>query len=277
MLCSTLSRFQGGIWGLLIPQHLSQLPEERNLVNFLAILQAKTLIESGNLDSIESKVTKNLTTSQLALANLPLILLFHDSPQLLKEKLTETVDKLNKPTETLKELLIWGKAIALGMRGKLEPQQLSEALLQENSQTILEQQIELIASYLKQDYSLTQVIYQLSRRRQPEQTPIALALYCFLFTPTDLASGITRAYYGGYQAEITSALTGVLGGVYNGYQSVPLKLRLGTSPSIANQLYTAWCGATPIVSGILLTQAIAISGSLQKRSQLQIISQVDSP
>lgn len=286
MLCSTLSRFQGGICGSLIPESLMTLPEDQeNLncsANTLAIFWSKSLIESDDSNLTNYRSLENLTTSEMAIASLPLILFGHESSQLLTEKLT----LLKQSPETLTELLIWGKAIALAMRGTFTPVELLEELLKEKTQTKLEQQLEQIINYLKQNYSLTQVVQQLSRRKEPQETAMAIALYCFAYTPTDFALGINRAIYSGYQPAITSALTGALIGVYNGYQNIPLSLRINldrhctwqTSRKIAGKLYARWCGVAQPVSESWFSSAPAIAqaASLQTRPQLKIISQRDS-
>lgn len=277
MLYSTLSRFQGAICGSTI---------SLTFLNQLVIFQAKSLIESGTLDLNNIKSLEKLTTSQIAIASLPLILFFHESPQLLTEKLTAIVTQINKPAETLQELLIWGKALALALQEKLQPQNLIAQLLQSNTQTKLEQQLEQIQTYLEQDLSLHQVVGKLSRRKEQEQTPLALAIYCFAFTPEDFNLATSRANLSNYQREITVSLTGILAGVYNGYHGIPLKLRLSLeqdsqgqiSNTIARQLYASWCGITEFgsTSGQQSTQAIATTGLIQGRTQLKIISQQNS-
>jgi hypothetical protein len=277
MLYSTLSRFQGAICGSTIsPSFLNQL----------VIFQAKSLIESGTLDFNNIKSLEKLTTSQIAIASLPLILFFHESPQLLTEKLTAIVTQINKPAETLQELLIWGKALALALQEKLQPQNLIAQLLQSNTETKLEQQLEQVQTYLEQDLSLHQVVGKLSRRKEQEQTALALAIYCFAFTPEDFNLATSRASLGNYQRETTVTLTGILAGVYNGYHGIPLKLRLSLeqdykgqiSTTIARQLYASWCGITEFGSTGWQkpTQAIAITGLIQPRTQLKIISQQNS-
>lgn len=277
MLYSTLSRFQGAICGSTIsPSFLNQL----------VIFQAKSLIESGRLDLDNIKSLEKLTTSQIAIASLPLILFFHESPQLLTEKLTAIVTQINKPAETLQELLIWGKALALALQEKLQPQNLIAQLLQSKTQTKLEQQLEQVQTYLEQDLSLHQVVSKLSRVKEQEQTALALAIYCFAFTPEDFHLATSRANLSNYQREITVTLTGILAGVHNGYHGIPLKLRLSLeqdykgqiSTTIARQLYASWCGITEfgLTGWQKPTQAIAITGLIQPRTQLKIISQQNS-
>ncbi|TVQ47845.1 MAG: ADP-ribosylglycohydrolase family protein [Gloeocapsa sp. DLM2.Bin57] len=275
MLYSTLSRFQGAIWGSL---NITQ----SDILSELMIKQTKNLIESGDLNIKQMEGLANLTISQMAVATLPVLLFFHDSPQLLTNKLTAIITKLNQTTETLQELLTWSKAISLALTEQLEPQDLLKQLLQENSQTKLTEQLEQVQSYLEQNLSLNQVVNKLSRLKQPE-TAIALAIYCFLFTPQDFNLAINRAKQSKYQPEITQALTGALTGVYNGYHNIPLQLRLSLqqnhqqriSITIASQLYASWCGITPtgLANWQQTSQTIAQPGLIQPRKQLKIISQ----
>jgi len=277
MLHSTLSRFQGALCGSVIaPTFLNQL----------VIFQAKSLIESGTLDLSNLKSLEKLTISQIAVASLPVILFFHENPQLLTEKLTAIVTQINKPAETLQELLIWGKALALALQEKLQPQNLIAQLLESKTQTKLEQQLQQIQTYLEQDLSLHQVVSKLSRVQGQEQTALALAIYCFAFTADDFNLATSRASLINYQPEITASLTGILSGVYNSYQGIPLKLRLSgqqdsqvqISSTIARQLYASWCGITEfgLTSWQQSTRAIAATGLIQPRTQLKIISQQNS-
>lgn len=280
MLYSTLSRFQGALWG-----SLGTTLGKSTVLNELVISQTKNLIESGELTPKQIKSLANLTTSQMAVATLPLILFCHESPQLLRAKLNEIVTKLELPTETLLELLIWGKAISLALTEKLQPETLIKQLLATQQPTQLTEQLEKVQSYLEQNISLHQVLYRLSRLKQ-QQTAIAIAIYCFLFTPQDFSLATKRAAQSTYQPEITQTLTGILAGVYKGYHNIPLKLRLFLSQNpqqqiritLATQLYASWCGITPtaIASKQTSTQAIAKPGLIQHREQLKIISQQET-
>ncbi len=280
MLYSTLSRFRGAIWG-----SLTGASGKSTRLSELVISQSKNLIESGALTTDQVQSLADLTISQMAVATIPLILFSHESTQLLTSKLTKIVTKLEQPAETLAELLIWGKIISLALTEKLQPQNLIKQILTTQQSTGLTEQLEKVQSYLEQDMSLHQVVYRLSRSKQP-QTAIALAIYCFLFSPSDFSLCTKRAAQSTYQPEITQTLTAILAGVYNGYHNIPLQLRLSLpqnpqlqiSITIATQLYASWCGITPtgLASEQPVTLAIAKPGLIQPREQLKIISQPET-
>jgi len=283
---STLNRFQGAICGSLIALDYNQFHKPEIRLSYLGetmLWQAQSLIYSGELDLSVIENIDKITTGKMAVIILPLILYCHEDNQLLTDKLTKTLDKLNQPPDMLKELLIWAKAIALAFREKQQVQELIPQLLSTNSQTKLEQQLRQVHSYWQQNNSLRQITVKLSSLKQTEQIPLSLALYCFAVGGGDFTITVTRAGLTNYQPELTIALTGALLGVYKGYQSIPLQLRLSLqkyakiqeATAIANKLYASWCGVTQtsLSQWLKPIQAIAAPGLIQSRSQLNIISQ----
>jgi hypothetical protein len=283
---SLLNRFQGAICGSLLAEKLAGV-EYGSFASQLGIEQAQSLIKFGDINLDYYLELENPSSSEIALASLPLILFFHENNQLLTDQLSKIGANLPNSAEILPEVLLWSKAIALALTENLIPSQLIAQLLTSNNSPLVAQQLQEIHSCLEQDLSLKTVVTKLSRQKQPINRAIALALYCFAFSPQDFSISITRARLSGYHSPVTSALTAALAGAYNGYQNIPLTMRLSISQdpqlqntnNIAKQLFSAWCGVYKPMNHPTLPnhQSVASSNIIQRRCELKLISQVNEP
>ncbi|MGK7877829.1 MAG: ADP-ribosylglycohydrolase family protein [Xenococcaceae cyanobacterium] len=301
MRYSLLSRFQGGLLGSIIGETLvSNYPgQDEKLSNWskIGISATESLIGSGKIDRTDwqqichrQKVFEDFkntaNSTEVALATLPVAIFFHESPSLLREQLQHLREIWQHSAEASEDVLIWWYAIALALREKLHASQFITQILDhlEQRSTSLVQQLEQVQTFLAQGTPLEQVVPQLSRQGKPSQTAIALAFYCFGYTPEDFRLCVTRAAQGGCQPQITAALTGALAGVYNSFCGIPVCWRLASqehrlyrdSYQRAKRLFAVWSGVCePGISHLPESAAVASPGVIQPRTSLKIISQGD--
>jgi ADP-ribosylglycohydrolase len=222
-------------------------------------------------------------SSQAALTAFPIILFYHESFSLLAAQLRQNARYWQYSTVILEDILIWGYILALALREKLDTKYLVDQVLVGvgAKQTPLIGQLEQIKTFLAQGRGLEQVVEKLSTQANFSQVALSLAIYCFATTPEDFYLCIRRASSTGKLSSLTTALTGILAGAYNGIAGIPLNWYIAsrTNPVYqaaqqqAKHLYQAW-------SGIYQPEAAEISGLtvaspkvLQSRSSLSIISQ----
>lgn len=275
MRYSLLSRFQGGILGSLIGDRTSQ--PLRDLVwNQIAGEITERLIQSGQLTngdweqiSQKFRIERTASSSETALLTLPLILFFHESPRLLKEKLQEAAQVWLSPSASRTALFVWGVAISLALRERLQGTHFVSQLLDSEIESPLVQQLEQIQQLIDHGIGFSQI-------RQSRYSPLLKAFYYFGFTPEDFRLSVARAAQSD-DAPLTMALTGALSGVYNGMSGIPISWRLSTpngtdSLQQSQRLFNTWSGAY-LEHQIPTTAAIASVLVMQKRASLKILSQ----
>ena len=274
MRYSLLSRFQGGSLGSLIGENCATQTPKLSIWSQIAIKITEKLIRSGQLTIADweqlSQINKTATSSEAALATLPVILFFHESPSLLIEQLQQATVWLH-PSASRTELFIWGAAIALALRERLQPAQFVSQLIHLGSvESPLVQQLEEIQGLIAHGIGLSQIGCRYS--------PLLKAFYYFGFTPEDFRLSVERAVHSD-KAPLTTALTGALAGVYNSLSGIPIEWRLGDRhPAISHslqqsqRLFNMWSGAYA-PEAIPSTAAIASVLVMQKRSSLKILSQ----
>ncbi len=305
MRYSLLSRFQGGLLGSILGELWSSnflrqdwrsLPNQKlSPWSEIGICTAESLIRSGKLDPSDWQhiphcqevfldLKNTASSSEAALAILPIALFFHESPSLLREKLEQAAAIWQHSREGSENILVWGYAIALALKEKLDPSQFIAQILDHLGivETSIGQQLVKVQTFLARGTGLEQVVAQLSRQGKPSQTAIALALYCFGYTPEDFRLCVTRAARTGYQPRRTAALTGALAGVYNSFSGIPACWRLASQRhqigketyQRAKRLFAVWSGVYEPDS-IDLPQSAAVASPLiiQPRSSLKMISQ----
>ena len=271
MSYSLLSRFQGYILGSIIGDYLASKPNQQAQITTikpeklspetqigmrtLAILAQGQSWEQSQIikEFLSSLEPKNTSSSQLILATLPIVLLFHDQQEILSKQL-KTIQTIDIYSNSWEEFLMWSDTISLTLQGKLTPQQLIPQLLtrKERLSSTLVGKLTQIQNLLSEKASLYTVITKLSEGKNHSATVIATALYCFVSTPEDFQLCITRAKQSPYQTQITTAITGAIAGAYNGLLGIPLPWRLANQPwsqlnilQPTKQLFAQWCGVYP--------------------------------
>ncbi len=199
-----------------------------------------------------------VNSSELALATLPITLFFHETPDLLSEMLQSCAERYNLKARGI--LFLWSNIISLAAHEQLDPTRvIPQILTLETSQTLsLKPQLEQVQKFVSSGTGLEEVVSHFSRQYprsplradSPQATSIALALYCFSCTPEDFRLCVLRAMRTGENALTVAALTGVLAGVYNSVNGIPipwrLKCRTQKTASLASlqaeRLFAVWSG-----------------------------------
>lgn len=276
---SLLDRFQGCLIG-------------SKCVNFthhpawmsLARTQMASLIQSAEIDLNSYSQMEQGNNHHIALATLPVILFFHDHPQLLRANLAKIAEVTRTSASQLEIIWLWSKAIALNLIGLVPPAQLIPLLLKEPVTTPLQEQLTRVQKFLEQGTPLGIVKPQLYRYKQPEVTALALAYYFFLTTPRDFHLAVRRASFSSTQPLEIMALTAALAGSYNGYSGLTITKRLeiqqnpelSLSLSQVKTLFQAWGGVAQTFNNCHDSLVISSCQVLQRRPQLKLISQQES-
>lgn len=288
MRYSLLSRFQGALLGSAVerfsiarttsnPLQLIENPSPWSDMQYCA---AESLIECGNLNPADwlERIRRRrqevlslqhaVSSSEVALATLPIALYFHEDIDLLQSHLLEAATLWQAPDESTAILLAWGVAIALALGEKLDSRSILSQLSTELTETL-----QHLQHLINQGVGLVQIPRQLNT----PATPLLLALYCFAATPEDFPLCVARALQIGDSAQTTAALVGALAGGYSSLNGIPLPWRnVPHSESLkrqAAQLFASWSGAYRPRRKIPDDRAIAAAGTIQPRSRLRIISQ----
>ncbi|HBW88647.1 MAG TPA: ADP-ribosylglycohydrolase family protein [Cyanobacteria bacterium UBA11149] len=194
---------------------------------------------------------------EVAIANLPIALFFHDNPVMLAEKLEESGKIWLSDMEDIEGLYSIAFAIALILTENFNPTTLIPQILTKlkSPQTPLAQLLEQVQTLLEQRADLETTVIQLRQGHQHKQkncpnTTIALAFYCFLYHPEDFRLTVTRALRSGYQPQITAAIAGALSGAYNSMMGIPVGWRVAAQrislwqnrQQLASRLFALWSG-----------------------------------
>jgi hypothetical protein len=289
MRYSVLSRFQGAICGKLIAQALVNNARSEPEFSYLTKREIATIakiipfLEVYPPDWLELPETSS--SAAIALATLPLTLLFHDNPHQWEKQLQSVLENREDCTQIVEDVLIWGYGLTLALREKLETRCLISQLLERygTASTPLIEQLKQVQTFLEHGTPLEKVVFELSRHRNPNSTEaIALSYYCFAHTPEDFHLCLMRSYRCGFQISVTTPLTAALAGAYNSFSGIPLpwRLKLGRGGQELSQkiieLFAVWSGVKQLNRlEVFQDTAIALSGTIQPRPSLKIVSQKD--
>ncbi|WAL61635.1 ADP-ribosylglycohydrolase family protein [Thermocoleostomius sinensis] len=263
-------------WGFQVP------PSAAVWWGKLAAMQLRKLLPTGPSLSalpngaIISEISQGSSVdrakiSGFAIASLPIALFYHEDWQQLQHHLEQTLSDWqlsvqDSPVGTA--LLAVHYGVALALRERLHPAHLLARLtvdldLQDRAPLFL-QQLNQVQRWLSEGTELSTIQSMLKDGcldGSRDTTPIALALYGFLGTPTNFRVSLLRMAQLPCQPQITCAITGALSGAYNSLSGLPWHWRTGTrsiTPSpvctwgatseadLLNQadlLWAAWSGA----------------------------------
>lgn len=233
----------------------------------IATYGIESLIHCGRLDledwqlrssKVESlSLLKNTaSSSEAALATLPIALFFHDDQGKLRQQLQQAAAHWQQTDEN-EGVLAVGYAIALALTEKLNYNLIPQILnYLGNAQTQLGQQLQQVQNLIDKGATLNTAVHQLRLEAKLQGgtdtvSAIALAFYCFLSTPEDFRLSLSRASRIAYQPQLTSALTGALAGAYNSNIGIPIGWRLEANQinistqrlKLSEQLFAVWSGA----------------------------------
>jgi hypothetical protein len=167
------------------------------------------------------------------IATLPLMLFFHENPCRLRQHLQQVVQLWQpQPLDTTVELLALGEAIAYLLQPSPDLQQLiPQMLTQMPPEAQLAQQLTQVSSLLQSGASLEAVAHHLMPpltlpQHQQLNVHLAIAIYCFLSTPTAFSVSVRRAMRIHPESSLTCGITAALSGAYNGLPSLPTSWKL---------------------------------------------------
>lgn len=281
---STQGQVLGGAASIAPKQGDAHLSPTLSDWSQIAACGTESLIRRGQLDLddwvLHSGITQSsllllkntASSSEAAVATLPMALFFHDDQVKLRQHLLKAAAVWQQNSDASEGVLAIAFAIALALTEKLDSTTLIPRTLSYlgKAQTPLVQQLEQVQTLLEQGAGLDTTLTQLRRERSRRSdllelsyTSIALAFYCFLHTPEDFRLSVTRATRTGYQPQITAALTGALSGVYNSIIGIPVGWRLATNRistgdqrlQLADRLLAVWSGVYDVSATEQLQQA----------------------
>ncbi len=271
----------------------------------IVVSVAEALIKGSNWQQLDNLLAPLLTSSPAlgcgttlglvtgAIATLPLALFFHDSEIKLAQILHQLAHQSQQAADVAIGSLVVSAAIALTLQDRFSPQQFIPQLIhvvepysspcygltESFAVTDLMVRLEQVHWLLQKGSSLQTALTTLQLSQQPVSGSgaIALALFCYLSTPTDVRLAVGRAAYAGDGAALVSTLTGALGGLHNGLTGLPLAWRMATlepaAPTLwgvsaaalmalATRLLAAWAGMYN-VTAFLVMPAIAAPRGLR--------------
>ena len=254
-----LDKFPGGILGSILGDILSSNSQTSTKSNSLSdtiklslwtqmSLESLNLLSKGSLRQIDwyasyssfllPKFNGKIGSSELAVASLPIVLFFHDQPNVLREYLSE-IAKLTQESNCFADLWIWSYGISLVLQGNIKIEELITKLLslKEAQETPFGEQLETIQKLLCEQASLKKVEQELNKKEQSNSLAIAQALYCFLSTPEQFRLSVSRSMQMKSKPQLTATLTGAIAGVYNCWFGIPIDWRLHPQLSKVNVKY----------------------------------------
>lgn len=158
-----------------------------------------------------------------AIAALPLILCYHDNFPALQSHLALL------PGAAHTEALVLGYTLARILQDQLNPTTLIAQILAdlelERTNWALADQLSEVQRLIHADASLAIAYRVLGSSTAPSASAMALALYCFLYTPEDFYLSLLRSNRYSLQRTLINALVGAMSGCKNTTAGVPLRWR----------------------------------------------------
>lgn len=290
MQISLLNRFEGGLLGSAIALETPEISSSFAPWEKIQDCALATLIQTGQLETQDwlqhvnrsdralLEVQHTGTSSEIAAIALPLVLFFHDLPARLDAELKRIASLWLHPEEPIEEILLWGEAIALILHDDLKPSQFLPRLISRHPSR--SSFLNALQDAIERRFSLQQTARMLGDRPLA-QKEIALALYCFSFTPDDFFLGWHRSRLLSAQLPLTAILTGTIAGLYNSCLGLAPSLHLSPQRQQilekAGLLFSAWSGCyIPDNRDRLSRTAIGTAGTIQPRKGFAPISQHES-
>ncbi|MFP4103093.1 ADP-ribosylglycohydrolase family protein [Coleofasciculus sp.] len=262
----------------------------------IATCGIESLIDTGRLDIDDWIIRCSQTqpsllelkgkakSSEAAVATLPMALFFHENQEWLQQHLVQAAAIWQLETNASTGVLAIATAMALTLtetvnRATLIPQIL---IALGTEQTILAHQLQQVQTLIEVGADLETTTTKVRRpsanlgnRGDVSDIAIALAFYCFLYTPEDFRLCVIRAVRSGYQNPMTAALTGALAGVYNGIKGIPVSWRVAAlkipvfkkRQKLTDQLLAVWLGVYDQnqINGRYKQAAVAAPDVIQRR------------
>jgi ADP-ribosylglycohydrolase len=276
MIYSLESKFKGAFIGALIGENLAINQGKINLDKLdkyepsyalkMLILGTKTIKKNSQLDvkSWIINLNKNKCNliqkkdsnyiGEMLMAIFPVTLFYYKNEQTFLENLHLIKQLFCDSDLFLENVLIWGYLVKIILENQFSISQLIDQL---NTVTIIDLKKSLILEilvkiddYIKKKSSLIEVSDYLKHNCYPNLAFVFQALYCFTSVQCDFYLSIKRSLYSKEQTQLITTLTGILLGLYNGYNQVPFNWRRKVKQSLLGQemlelsemLFANWSG-----------------------------------
>ena len=268
---SLVSRFKGGLLGALLGENLASNQGIINLSSYqpsyplqIAMAAAKSTIDCSRLDLKSWLITlgnsqvgclqkrNTASSSQTAIASLPIAIFCYENLTSLNENLQLAIDLWQHPDLEAENVLIWGYAIKIILQNQVNINQLIKQItaIMEVKQLSVPKVLARIDGYIQKQSPLAEVANYLHRNCNNHFGAIAQALYCFTTVPDDFGLCLKRTLQSNYQTQLTATLVGSLSGLYNSYTNIPWDWRSQVKQSalgkemerLSESLFALWSG-----------------------------------
>ncbi len=268
---SLMSKFKGGLIGALLGENLASNQGSINLSSYqpsyplqIAMAAAKSTIDCSRLDLKSWLITlgnsqvsclpkrNTASSSQTAIASLPIAIFCHENLVGLNENLQLAIDLWQHPDLGAENVLIWGYTINIILQNQVNISQLIKQItaIMEVKQLSVPKILGKIDDYIQKQSPLAEVANYLHRNCNNHFGAIAQALYCFTTVPEDFGLCLKRTLQSSYQTQLTATLVGSLSGLYNSYTNIPWYWRSQVKQSalgeemerLSESLFALWSG-----------------------------------
>lgn len=205
--------------------------------------QVKSLVNGESNKEIVHPLDSLFPTDQaalagLAIATLPIALFYHEDWYQLQDVLEQTAFA-RKIAHPLTTALVIAYTISLALRERLHLDTLISRLITDlelyDRDPQFMHQLNRVQTWIKQKVGVTVVKAQIEETclNTTEITPIMVALYSFLSTPTDFQLSLLRTAQMLHQSPVSCAIVGALSGAYNGIAAIPLSWRRALNSAVS--------------------------------------------
>lgn len=200
--------------------------------------------EGGGLLIPEFASIDPIAQSGLAIATLPIALFYHEDWYRLREALEQTASVWQIACPITSTLVV-AYTISLALRERLHldtliPRLITDLELYDRDPALM-QQLDQVQTWInhKIGVEVAKAQVQTSYFDTVKSTPIAVALYGFLSTPTNFQLSLLRTAQILQQPQESCAIVAALSGAYNGIAGIPLSWRrtLNSADSLSNLLH----------------------------------------
>ncbi len=240
---SLLNRFRGNLFGPIIA---TKIIEQKTTELNWKIINQKIIIDLINTETIGLETCKliipkdeKISSGELIIKILPLILFFHETQYLLSEQIKKIAINNQINQNMIDDIMLFREIINLTLN--------SNTASLTNSLTHIPF-IEEIQTFLENHTSLTELKKKFRDKTALNNNYLLLSLYCFYRTPDNFKLSILQASQ--FNNPLILSITAALSGAYNGYSDIPIPWRLTISPEKdyqllyeqISQLWAKWAG-----------------------------------
>ncbi len=228
---SLLNSFRGSLFGTIIA---TKIIEHKQIELNWEIINEKIIMDLIHTETIAVETCQaiaskdeQLSSGELILRILPLILFFHETEYLLSEQIEKILISHQTNQNIIDELMLFREIIDLTLNPNNES--LKNSL---NLSPFLKE----IQTLLNSQTSLTELKKKFRQTTDINNNYLLLSLYCFYRTPDNFKLSILQASR--WNNPLILGITAALSGAYNGYNDIPIPWRLTISADKEyNQLY----------------------------------------